>query len=172
MKRLILILIVCLGLATTFLLVAKPIQASDAEQSGSCQCVGYVVNRLFKGVPRPGYWPTAASMASANYWGPVGRSRQIGALPGDVIIIGPEVVVGVTDNKNNILYTFSNAGDGAGHVGFILNANYSGQRLGWFINMRSANWYIGGSTFTDANCNNVNDSTIFIPNGDATSFWR
>ncbi len=138
---------------------------------GHCECVDYIVYKLLGGRRAPGNWPTAYSMADSGYWDRYGYFRRNGAGSGDVIIIGPSVLVGVpNDWWGDMQYRFRP--DSAGHIGIVTRADYDGQRNGWYIAMRSANWGVGSPSYNDASCNNVNDSVIFVPNGDATSFWH
>lgn len=149
-------------------------------EQAECQCVGYVVNKLFGG-PRPGVWDTAASMATDAYWGSkdvVGkknlRTRSRDAKRGDVIIMQPYATVYAWNKKTEQMIELTNIGDGAGHIGLILSAEYDGDLGGWFIKMRSANWPGAWAvkTLTDGKCSNVADHWIFVPNGDPVSFWR
>jgi len=141
-----------------------------------CECVGYVVNKLFGG-PRPGNWPTAASMATPDYWGNpkvVGtklRIRSSTASTGDVIIMQPNAPIEIYNSQTKRWNRLSNIGDGRGHIGFVQSAQYNNQGGYWLITMRSANWPDQGQ-FTDSNCSNVVDSQIRVYNGDATSLWR
>lgn len=137
-----------------------------------CQCVDYVVYKLLGGRRAPGNWPTAYSMADPSYWSQYGYYRRNGAGPGDVIIIGPSVRVIVPNEWWGDRAVDQFYPDSAGHIGIVTRADYDGRKYGWYIAMRSANWGVGGSNYSDAGCNNVNDSIIFIPNGDATSFWH
>ncbi len=158
--------------------------ASNTQGTGACQCVTYVVNKLFGG-PRPSIpghnWDTAAEMATPLYWGNkavVGetklRNRSNTAQRGDIIIMQPDAVVYVWNPQTDQLIEVSNIGDGAGHVGVVAEAEYSNDWGGWLILMRSANWSSNWAVtlLSDGACDNVTDSVVFVPNGDAVSFWR
>ena len=165
-----------------------------------CECVVFVVNNLFGGGRSPitidgKYydWSTAASMATDKYWGNVNvigsksmlRYNAGTAKKGDVIIMQSNATVKVWNYKRNAYDVLKgNIGKGAGHIGFVLSANYDNKAGGWYISMQSANWdndYLvgngsawshNGSFSTVSHCTNVDYSWIFIPNGPAVSFWR
>lgn len=69
----------------------------------------------------------------------------------------------------------SNIGWGAGHIGFVMQANYFKEGY-WEILMRSANWdsrwNYGKGNITENGCPNVTISKIRVYNGPATSYWR
>lgn len=167
------------------LVIAMPAAASDIPVQpnvvssavpsavGFCECVDYVVYKLpaINGRRAPGNWPTAFSMASSAYWSQYGYNRRDGAGNGDVIIIGPSVNVGVPKAWwGDMSYNFNPSW--AGHIGIVTRADYDGRRYGWYIQMRSANWDVNYNQMSDAGCNNVGDSIIFVPNGNDTSFWH
>lgn len=166
------------SLATTLM---EDLKSPDSVASSvNCQCVTYVVKKLFGG-PRPGNWPTAASMATNNYWGQervVGsngkRSRSNAAQRGDVIIMQPYATVYPWNERAGQFDELTNVGYGDGHIGFVVMAEYYNEYKGWLILMRSANWSSNWAVneLSDGGCSNVSDSFVFIPNGDAVSFWR
>ena len=190
-------------LTLTTLFTTSPVAATNNPPKAfyavsHCQCVTYVVNRLFGG-PRPGTWPTANSMATDAYWGNenvVGkgnlRYNAGAAAVDDVIIVKSNARVYVWNIKRAYWdYISGNVGYGNGHIGFVVGAKYynkytiNGKQLsGWYITMQSANWdndtdYTNGSPWsingrwvTLLNCDNVNHSWLFIPTGNPVSFWR
>jgi hypothetical protein len=202
MKKLFLGLILTITVLTASITMS-PVYATNNAPSvlsadSQCQCVTYVVNKLFGG-PRPGNWPDANSMDTDKYWGDekvVGkgnlRYRSKNAGTDDVIIMRDYATVYVWNVKRKAWDKLSsNIGGGSGHIGFVVSANYydkydiNGKNLsGWVIKVKSANWdndydysngsdwSLSGSWSTANKCNNVNESKVFVPNGPAVGFWK
>jgi hypothetical protein len=142
----------------------------------SCECVIYFLNKLNDGKPVSGDWPTAGSMASTDYWSKTKqpRYRSQTARAGDIVIMQPYAkVYPWSSSLHGWDYYFKDnqIGYGAGHIGIVLKAEYWNDYGGWFITLQSANWS-WGYQYSDAGCSNVTESQVFIPNGDAVSFWR
>jgi len=138
-------------------------------------------------------------MDTNNYWGSKKIVSKSGlrysagtAQVGDVVIIQPRANIYVWDiRKNKWIKYGGNVGNGAGHIGFVVAANYvqnypieNIKLNGWKITLQSANWdnnnnfadgsdwSINGGWITLNNCTNVSHSWIFIPNKNPVSFWR
>ncbi len=130
-----------------------------------------------------------------------GLRRQVvnptNARPNDVIIMQPNARVYVYYPGQKSWILWDKIGSGYGHIGIVLSANYhdsysiNGKGMGgWQITMQSANWDVnfdngGLSIIEDGSpasvnggfaesygCSNVNNSWIFLPNGNPVSFWR
>jgi len=153
--------------------------SARAAAGRRCECVAYFENKLNDGkIVTIGDWPTAASMASDDYWNrtKIQRYRSQTAQPGDIVIMKADAKVYPWNNETHgwDLYFKNNPiGWGAGHIGVVTKAEYWDNEGGWFIYMQSANWSPAwGMQYEDAGCANVSDSYIFVPNGDLVSFWR
>lgn len=100
-----------------------------------------------------------------------------------------EIVAGFIEGDDAVVYAYNTIDERfekltpigcssnpcAGHIGIVLEAEYYNDSGGWLILMRSANWYGRGwavRSVPDANCSNVVDAYVFVPNGDKVSFWR
>ena len=159
--------------------VEKPADLSGAAATGiECECVDYFIYKLNNSQRVDGDWPTAASMASDDYWKltAIPRSRSSTAQVDDIIIMQGNAIVypwNVNTNTWDLYFETNTIGGGAGHIGIVLSAEYWENEGGWYIYMQSANWSPSwGTLFSDAGCDNVSDSYIFVPNGDLVSFWR
>lgn len=164
---------------------AVPSAANSSDSQTPCECVGYVVNRLFGG-PRAGRWPTAESMADTGYWSQEDvvntdgkRTRSQTAARDDVIIMQHDAVVyaynTIDERFEKLTPIGCSSNPCAGHIGIVLEAEYYNDSDGWLILMRSANWYGRGwavRSVPDSRCSNVVDAYVFVPNGDKVSFWR
>lgn len=180
----------------TPLVTLSPVYATSSASSvlpaaSPCECVTYVVNKLFGG-PLSGNWPTAASMATDKYWASEEVLQKTGNIwlrthvpkANDVIIIQPNATIYVYNIKSRAWDKLSgNIGYGRGHIGFVVSARYDNKKGGWYITMQSANWdndgkydngsvwSINGSWVTIGGCSNVNHSWIFVPNGPLVTFY-
>jgi len=187
-------IVIVLFLVTTLLLVTMPAKAQTNEQE--CECVKFFLNKFNNGNPvtGEGTGDSAESMANDIYWQKtdIPRKRSQTAQMDDIIIMQSEAVVYAWNISNKSWDMLNgNIGLGYGHIGLVLSANYHDKYLinnqeisGWLIVMQSANWdddfyYDNGSLWSSNgtwttlnNCTNVNNSWIFVPNGDVVSFWR
>jgi hypothetical protein len=197
---------ITLTILLAFLMPTQSVYADDDLPHGKCECVTYVVFSLFN-KRLDGSWLYAKSMANPDFWSAkhmtgnglsakFARSRSNTAKSGDVIIFQSDATYYVQMkvwnsqfNRYDLKYVKqTSAGYGAGHIGIVLSAKYSGQDSGWYITMESANWpeswgqYIsaseGSPQFYDSStgkyfeCKNVSyKQYIFVPNGDKISFW-
>lgn len=129
--------------------------------NGKCECVTYVVYRIFGKRLGDVAADTAGRMASETYWNQIGAAYQKGyeesgyrylllktdnLQTGDVIIMQPDAVV--YPWNNNISWWDSyfkdhpekGIGYGAGHIGIVEKAEYWSDFGGWYIRFWNANW--------------------------------
>ncbi|MCL5428616.1 MAG: hypothetical protein M1347_02275 [Chloroflexi bacterium] len=141
-------------LIALLLLLLIPSNVNAKQDAARCQCVEYVVNKLFYdiGGARPAIaghsWDTAEEMATADYWSndsvipknsglqryqvggtletpdPTG-SHTATAQAGDVIIMQSEARVYVQFRDGTYSRLITNIGYGAGHIGIVNSAKYT-----------------------------------------------
>ena len=142
---------------------ASGVVGDDDKVNGYCECVTYVVYRLFQRT-LTGEWYYAAQMDTPYYWSaehlkesklkPAGLARELksDAKAGDVIIFGSYSTFSVYYASSTVRYDATKkmfiATPGyvqttlgkSGHIGIVRKANYDSKSGGWWLTIESANF--------------------------------